>query len=265
VGEVIKRTVGLRKVALELGNNSATIVHHDADLSTAAEACARQAFSNSGQVCISVQRVYVHNSVADEFITSMTKVAEALKVGNPEDASVEVGPMIDSGAADRAMRIIADAVEGGAEIACGGTRTGNTVHPTVLLDTASDRLAMCDEVFAPIVSVVRYDDLQTVIGEINQGRFGLQCGVFTGSLETAFAAGHSLRMGGVIINGTSRYRADVMPYGGIKASGEGREGPKYVVEEMTERKLVVLNLTASPNRNMKAAPAAQTPGNERNS
>lgn len=246
VGLHIKRTVGLRKVALELGNNSATIVASDANIAQAADACARQAFSNSGQVCISVQRIYVHEDIADTFIDQLVTVTKSLKSGNPEDDSVNVGPVINEAAAQRALELIDSATSAGAQLATGGELNGNCISPTVLIEPNRDHPVVSEEAFAPIVSVMRYTNLDELIHDINDGMYGLQTGIFTSSIETAFKAVHGLRMGGVIVNGTSRYRADVMPYGGIKASGSGREGPKYAVEEMTETKLVIFNLQESP-------------------
>lgn len=246
VGLHIRTTVGMRKVALELGNNSATIVDADAEILKAADACARQAFSNSGQVCISVQRIYVHESIADKFLKELVSVTKSLTIGDPEDEAVNVGPVISEAAAQRALTLIESATASGAQILTGGELSGNCISPTILLEPNREHPVVSEEVFAPIVSVMKFSDLNRVIEEINEGIYGLQTGIFTSNIESAFKAIHGLRMGGVIVNGTSRYRADVMPYGGIKASGSGREGPKFAVEEMTEQKLVVFNLAETP-------------------
>lgn len=240
VGEHIRSVVGLRRTRLELGNNSATIVEPDADLDLAASLVARQAFTNAGQVCISVQRVYAHVDVYPEFLEKVKALAMELRVGDPLDETTDVGPMISEDAARRAESLVAAAVSAGARVELGGRREGSVMQPTVLTNVSETMSVVCTEAFAPIVSILNYSSLDEVLATINEGEYGLQTGIFTRDIRTAFAAARKLKMGGVIINGTSRYRADVMPYGGVKASGEGREGPLYALMDMTDERLIVL-------------------------
>ena len=242
VGERIKTRSGLRRVTLELGNNSAVIVHRDADLATAARLSAARAFANAGQVCISVQRIYVHRDVVDAFREALVAATRALRVGDPLDPETDVGPMISEAEAARAEAWVQEAVAGGARILTGGTREGALLQPTVLVDVRPDMKVVCNEIFAPVVTVIPYETLNEAIEAVNDSPYGLQAGVFTESLEVAMEAARRIRVGGVMINDTSSYRADLMPYGGIKGSGIGREGPRYAIEEMTDLKLVVFNL-----------------------
>ncbi|UFJ41411.1 aldehyde dehydrogenase family protein [Brevibacillus humidisoli] len=243
VGRHIKSTTGIRKVTLELGNNSPNIVHEDApDLDRAAELCVTRGFSNAGQACISVQRVYVHRDIYDTFVEKAVRVVQSLKVGNPEDPTTDVGPMITEKEAKRAEEWIQEAVDGGAKVAVGGTREGAVLYPTVLTNVTPEMKVMCQEVFAPVISIVPYDEIDEAFREANESRFGLQVGLFTANLQLAMRAAHELEFGGVIINDVSTYRADVMPYGGVKDSGIGKEGPRYAVQEMTDERIVVINL-----------------------
>lgn len=241
VGRRIKSKTGIRKVTLELGNNSPNIVHCDAaDIGRASELCVTRGFANAGQACISVQRIYVHQSILEPFAKNAVTIAERLITGNPEDPQTDVGPMISEQEAKRAEAWIQEAVLGGAKIVCGGKRTGAVLQPTILVDVKPDMKVVCQEVFAPIISIIPYTDIQEAFAQANDSPFGLQAGVFTASLEVAMQAMQQLAFGGVMINDVSTYRVDVMPYGGIKDSGLGREGPRYAVQEMTEERLVVI-------------------------
>ncbi|ALS24627.1 MULTISPECIES: aldehyde dehydrogenase family protein [Paenibacillus] len=243
VGRHIKSATGIRKVTLELGNNSPNIVHRDApDLQRAAELCVTRGYSNAGQACISVQRVYVHQDVFNEFVDKAIQVAQKLKVGDPKDPSTDIGPMIAEREAIRAESWIKEAVAQGAKIAFGGTREGAVLQPTILTNTTPDMKVMCQEVFAPVISIVPYEDIDDAFRQVNDSRFGLQAGFFTNDLQLAMRAAHELEFGGVIINDVSTYRADVMPYGGVKDSGTGKEGPHHAVQEMTDEKIVVIHM-----------------------
>ncbi len=243
VGRQIKSAIGIRKVTLELGNNSPNIVHEDApDLAKAAELCVSRGMANNGQACISVQRVYVHRNVYDMFVEQAVEAAAALKVGDPADPSTDIGPMISEKEAKRVESWIDEAIAQGAKVAFGGKRNGAFMEPTILVDVKADMKVMCQEIFAPAINIVPYDDVNQAFQWANDTRFGLQAGLFTSNLQLALRAAHELQFGGVIINDVSTTRADVMPYGGVKDSGIGREGPKYAVQEMTDERIVVINL-----------------------
>lgn len=243
VGRHIKSKTGIRKVALELGNNSPNIVHRDApDLARAAELCVARGFANAGQACISVQRVYVHRDVYDDFVEKAVAYARGLKCGDPRDPETDVGPMISEAEAKRAESWINEAVQAGAKVAVGGKRSGAVLEPTILVDVNDEMKVVCQEVFAPVISILPYDDIEEAFSRANASNLGLQVGLFTSNLHLAMRAAQTLEFGGVIINDVSTYRADVMPYGGIKDSGIGKEGPHYSIREMTDERLVVLNL-----------------------
>lgn len=243
VARRIQARAGLKKVVLELGNNSANIVHADADLPRAAELLARKAYGSAGQFCVSVQRIYVHRDVAGRFADLMAEAAARLKVGDPEDPETDVGPLISEAEARRVEAWIEEAVAGGARVLCGGRRTGALVEPTLLAGVRPDMKVVCQEVFGPVASIVPYDDFDEAVRLVNDSPYGLQAGVFTRDLALAWKAALEIECGGVIINDTSSFRADLMPYGGVKESGVGREGPRYAVEEMTEVRMVVFNLS----------------------
>ncbi|MEJ8546946.1 aldehyde dehydrogenase family protein [Brevibacillus borstelensis] len=244
VGRHIKSATGIRRVTLELGNNSPNIVHRDApDLGQAAELCVTRGFSNAGQACISVQRVYVHRDVYESFVERAVKVAQSLRVGDPTDPATDVGPMISEKEAKRAEAWISEAIEQGAKAACGGRREGAILYPTVLVNVTPEMKVVCQEVFAPVISIIPFDDIEDAFRQANDSRLGLQVGLFTSNLQLAMRAVHELEFGGVIINDVSTFRADVMPYGGVKDSGIGKEGPRWAVEEMTEERVVVINLS----------------------
>jgi acyl-CoA reductase-like NAD-dependent aldehyde dehydrogenase len=233
---------GMKKVLLELGGNASTIVHDDADLERAAEICAKTGFSNSGQSCISVQRVYVHKSVIAEFAERLKTEVQKLKAGDPLLPDTDVGTLVHEGAAKRIEQWIEKAVKEGATLLTGGKRHGASVEPTVLLNPAKTSNVVCQEVFGPIVGIIPYDSIEEAIEETNNSSFGLQAGVFTNKMDIAYQVAHALEVGGVVINGSSNFRLDHWPYGGVKNSGIGREGPRYAIEDMTETKMIVLRL-----------------------
>jgi succinate-semialdehyde dehydrogenase/glutarate-semialdehyde dehydrogenase len=242
VGRRLQQTVGLRPIALELGSISATLVCADADLERAAPRCAASGFRRAGQVCTSTQRLFVDEAVHDRFLALLVEAARAIKVGDPRDAATVVGPMIAEADAVRAERWIAEAVRQGAAVAHGGTRTGSLLEPTILTATRPDMRVMCEEVFAPVLSVIPFRSLDEAIDQINSVPFGLAAGVFTSDINRAMYAARRIHVGIVHVNEPSSSRADLIPFGGVKDSGLGREGPKYAMQEMTEERLVTLSL-----------------------
>jgi acyl-CoA reductase-like NAD-dependent aldehyde dehydrogenase len=242
VGAEIKAASGLRRVALELGGDGPTIVHADASLEESAPICARNSMRLAGQSCISVQNVYVHESLYEPFVERLVTEVKALKVGDPLDPVTDVGTLIDEAAAKRVESWVAEAVTGGARLLAGGRRRGAQLEPTVLVGVRPDMRVVCEEVFGPVVSIQRYSEIDTVFERISASRYGLQCGVFTKSIDVAMRAVRSIRTGGVILNGSSTWRTDQLAYGGVKDSGIGREGPKYAIKDMTDERIVVLNL-----------------------
>jgi acyl-CoA reductase-like NAD-dependent aldehyde dehydrogenase len=242
VGKLIREKAGLRKVALELGNNSATVVHKDANLEQAASLIAQKSFNNAGQVCISVQRVYVHEDVFGAFISLLKEKTETFVVGNPLDETTDIGPMIRISEAERVEAWVNEAVEQGALIELGGIRNGAFYYPTILTNVKEDMKVCRQEVFGPVVSIVPYQTEDEVIAKVNDSDYGLQAGLFTNDLKFAMKAAREIEVGGLIVNDASAYRVDHMPYGGVKNSGTGKEGPKYAIEEMTEERIVVFNL-----------------------
>lgn len=243
VGRWIAQRTGLRRALLELGGNAATIVHADANLDAAAQAVARAGYSNSGQSCISVQRLYVHRSVLQPFLDRFLPQVAALKVGDPLDPEADIGTMVDEAAARRVEAWVDEAVQGGARVLLGHRRQGATYWPTVLTDVKPQDKVVCCEVFGPVVSVIPYDDLEDCFRQVNDSEYGLQAGIYTRSLAVALAAADRLQVGGVVVNGPSTFRLDPMPYGGVKHSGMGREGPRFAVEAMTEMRLVIIDQT----------------------
>ena len=242
VGEEIMKKAGIKKVTMELGNNSATIIDETSNIEKAVPRCVVSAFACSGQVCISLQRLYVHRNVADKFIEEFVKKVKALKVGNPLDKDTDVGPMIDESEAKRAEEWIKEAVSQGAKLLVGGKREKGVLYPTVLTDVQDDMKVVCQEIFAPVVTIEIFDDFKKAVAKANNTPYGLQAGVFTNDIYNAYYAIDNIDVGGVMINDTSMYRVDHMPYGGNKLSGIGREGVKYAIEEMTNIKMVVFNL-----------------------
>ncbi|WP_110113856.1 aldehyde dehydrogenase family protein [Bacillus sp. CGMCC 1.16541] len=242
VGEIIRSKAGLRKVALELGNNSATIVHHDANIEQAATLVSQKSFNNAGQVCISVQRVYVHEDVYETFVNKLHEKTTKLVVGNPLDESTDIGPMIRLTEAERVEQWVNEAVEQGAHVVTGGKRNGAFYEPTILTNVHDDMKVCRQEVFGPVVSVATYKEVDEVIAKVNDSDYGLQAGLFTNDLNFAMKAAREVEVGGLIVNDASAYRVDHMPYGGVKRSGTGKEGPAYAIEEMTEERIIVFNL-----------------------
>lgn len=242
VGEHIRSIAGLKEVVLELGNNSGNIVHSDADYKTAAKLLAAKAYGSAGQFCISVQRIYVHRPILEQFSQAFLEETAKLKVGDPLDPATDVGPLITEGEASRVQDWVDEAVSQGATVLSGGRREGPVVMPTALTNVNPDMKVVAQEIFGPVASLIAYDDFDEALELVNQSAYGLQAGVFTNDIGRAWKAAKTIETGGVIINDTSSYRADLMPYGGIRLSGIGREGPRFAVEEMTEIRMVVFNL-----------------------
>jgi acyl-CoA reductase-like NAD-dependent aldehyde dehydrogenase len=244
VGRIVKSESGLARTHLELGANSATIVAADADLDRVAALVARAGYRKAGQVCTSVQRLLVHRAVATDLAERLTAIISALRAGDPRDPFVDVGPLISVADAERASDWI-EAARGKGTSIVGGERNGAVLEPTLVVEPDAHSRLLTDEVFAPVVSLVSVDSVDSAIDLVNAGPYGLQTGVFTQDIDRAFSAARRLRVGGVIINDTSSYHADAMPYGGVKASGHGVEGPKYAVQDMTDPRIIVLNLHPS--------------------
>ncbi len=242
VGWDLKKKSGRKHVTLELGGNAGVIVHSDADIDFAAERCAFGGFTFAGQSCISVQRILVEQGVMGAFLRSFVPRVQALKVGNPLDESTDVGPVINESDARRTEEWVNEAVTAGAKVLCGGRRTGSLYEPTVLTGTRPDMRVNCQELFAPVVTVESYADFADAVRTINDSAFGLQAGLFTRDAGHLFSAYDQLDVGGVIVGDVPTFRIDHMPYGGMKDSGMGREGIRYAIEEMTVRKLLVMNL-----------------------
>ena len=241
-GWAIRSKAGAKRVVLELGGNAGVIIEPDADLAWAASRCAVGGFTYAGQSCISTQRIYVHEDVVEAFLDAFLPKVAALEVGNVLDERTEVGPMISLDAARRVERWIEEAKAGGAEVAAGGSRKGAFLTPTVLLRTTPEMKVNCEEVFAPLVTVTPYRRLDDAIEAVNRSPFGLQAGVFTRDVRTLFRLHAELDVGGVNGNDMPGYRVDRLPYGGAKASGLGREGVRYAIEEMTELRVLTIKL-----------------------
>ncbi len=241
VGWSLKERAGRKRVTLELGGNAPVIVHADADPPFAAERIAWGGFVQSGQTCISVQRVYVHASLYDGFVADLVRCVEQLAVGDPLDEQTDVGPLIDHGAATRVEGWIEEAVAGGAKVLTGGARNGRMWQPTVMTEAKEEMRISCEEAFAPLVVVYRFDDVDEAIERASATKFGLQAGLFTRDLGVVEKAFERIETGGLMVNDVSTFRVDHMPYGGVKHSGSGREGLRYAIEEMTELKLLTIN------------------------
>jgi len=241
-GWELRKRAGKKRVALELGGNAGVIIHSDADLDFAAERCVAGGFSYAGQTCISVQRIFVERSVVDKFLDILVPRVARLKVGDPLEDKTDIGPMIRESDAKRAVEWVEEAVAGGARLLCGGKRDGSLMQPTVLTGTKPTMRVNCLEIFGPVVTVEAYDDFQEAVRRVNDSAFGLQAGVFTRDTRLLFHAYDELQVGGVIAGDVPTFRMDHMPYGGVKESGIGREGLRYAIEEMTERKLLVMNV-----------------------
>src|SRR3954470_4980249 len=242
VGWGLKERAPKKKVNLELGNATPVIVAADADLDAAAAALAANSFSFAGQSCISVQRIYVERAAYDELLERMLPRVEALQVGDPADEETDVGPVIDADAKERVLAWVDEARKAGAEVLAGGEERDSLLQPTVIAGAKHDLKVSCEEVFGPVVTVNAVDSIDEAIELANGTRYGLQAGVFTSSLNTALRAARELDFGGVTVNEAPTFRSDQMPYGGVKDSGNTREGPHYAVRELTEEHLVVLAL-----------------------
>src|SRR5689334_3135656 len=241
VGWKLRERASRKKVSLELGNSTPVIVLADADLDKAATAVATHGYSFAGQSCISVQRVYVEDSAYDAFVEKVRPKVEALVTGDPLDPQTQVGPVIDEGNRDRILDWVKEAVSGGAKLITGGdTDDAGLLRPTLLGDVDLDMKVACDEVFGPVVTLARVRDLDEAVEKANGTGYGLQAGIFTSNINKALQATRVLDFGGVTVNEAPTYRADQMPYGGVKESGNTREGPKYAVHEMTEPRLVII-------------------------
>lgn len=246
VGWRLKAKCGKKKVTLELGGNAGVIIEPDAELDLAAQRCAVGGFGYAGQTCISVQRVFVHQSVVDVFTTKLLMHVARLKAGDPTDETTTIGPVIDQAAAHRIENWISDAVAQGAQVLLGGRRMGSVVEATVLADVTMEMKVSCEEVFGPVVTVTPYRQLSDAIALLNQSEYGLQAGLFTQDVNKIFYAFRHLEVGAVLANEIPTFRADHMPYGGVKDSGLGREGISAAIEDMTEPRLLVLNLKDPP-------------------
>jgi acyl-CoA reductase-like NAD-dependent aldehyde dehydrogenase len=241
VGWALRERAARKKVTLELGNATPVVVAADADVDAAAAKLAANAFSFAGQSCISVQRVYVERAAYDAFLASFLPRVEELRVGDPGDEDTDVGPVIDDGARERILAWIDEARRAGAEILAGGEADGPFLRPTVIAGAPPDAKVACEEVFGPVCTVDAVGSLDEALARANGTRYGLQAGIFTASLDTALRAARELDFGGVTVNEAPTFRADQMPYGGVKDSGNTREGPPYTVREMTEERLVVVD------------------------
>ena len=240
VGRIITQQAGIKKVSLELGGNAATYIDRHADLKTAAQRCAYGAFYNSGQVCISLQRIYVHEEIYEEFAEAMAEETNKLKVGSPYEEDTFMGPLINNDARHRARSWVASAKNEGARVVAGGEEIDGIFPPTVMADVTDDMKIICEEVFAPIVSLVAVGSYEEAIGKMNDSPYGLQFSIFTNDLDMTKRFIDDAECGGVVINDIPTTRFDIQPYGGSKLSGIGREGPKWALEEFTEIKSIVI-------------------------
>lgn len=238
-GRAVRDAAGMRPCMLELGGIGPTVVHDDADLDRAADACVAAGYRLAGQSCASVQNVFVHESVAARFEDAMLARVRRLKLGNPLDAQTDLGPVIHSTAAERITTRIREAIAEGARLLCGGGREGNLVQPTLLADVTLTSRVACEEIFGPVVNLHRYSDLTRVIDWVNDSGFGINFGLFTRSIAVALQVHRSVIAGAVIVNGSSTFRPDQMPYGGDRLSGYGRECPRDTVRAMTRERLIV--------------------------
>ena len=241
IGWYLKGLDPRKRVTLELGGNAGVIVHSDADLDLAAKRIAFGGYYQAGQSCISVQRVLVQSEVYEDFAARLVKEVEGLKVGDPLDPTVDVGPVIDAGNVERIDEWVREAVSEGAEILTGGKAESPFYHPTLISHVRPEMKVCREEIFGPVVTIMPYQTFEEAIGLVNDSRYGLQAGVFTNDLNRAFQAHRELEVGGIIINDQSAFRSDQMPYGGSKDSGFGREGLRYAMEEMTEPRIMVLS------------------------
>jgi glyceraldehyde-3-phosphate dehydrogenase (NADP+) len=241
-GKRISANAGIKKLSLELGSNSAMIVTENADVDKAAQSAVNGGFQNAGQVCISVQRVFVHEKIYDEFVSKTVEKARTFKYGNPELETSEMGPVVDENNAKRIIEWINEAVSHGAKLVTGGERNYTLIPPTILIDVPLNTKMMTNELFGPAIGVRKFKKLDEAIELVNSSQYGLQAAIFTRDIKEAFKAANGIEAGGVMINEGPRYRADFMPYGGYKNSGIGREGVKFAIDEMSELKVVCFDL-----------------------
>lgn len=246
VGWMLKAKCGKKKVTLELGGNAGVVIEPDADLELVAQRCAVGGFGYAGQTCISVQRVFVHHSVADVFTTKLLMHVARLKMGDPADETTSLGPLIDPAAAQRVETWIREAVADGARVLLGGKRMGSLVEATVLSNVKPDMKVSCKEVFGPVVTVTPYRQLSEAVALLNQSDYGLQAGIFTQDINKIFYAFRHVEVGALLANEIPTFRADHMPYGGVKDSGLGREGVRAAIEDMTEPRMLIMNLKEPP-------------------
>ena len=242
VGERIALNAGLKKLSMELGSNSGVIIDENTDITKAVPAVKVGAFGYSGQVCIHCQRAYIHESVYDEFKKKIIDAANSLVIGDPLEMRTDIGPMIDEKEIIRIQSWLKEAESEGAKILCGGQREGMVFKPTVVENVTEDMKIVKDETFAPTLSLIPFTDFKDAVSKLNNSVYGLQAGIFTDNVKNAYYAIDTLDVGGVMINDIPTFRIDLMPYGGMKSSGYGREGPRYAVEEMTEIKCVRFHL-----------------------
>lgn len=242
VGFNIVKKAGIKKISLELGSNSALILSDKGDYKSCAEVTVKGGYAVAGQVCISVQRVLVHKKVLEDYLNYLIPLVENIKIGNPMKEETDMGPMITESAAKRVEEWIREAVNLGGKILIGGERDRTLMEPTVLIDVPLEAKVIKEEVFGPVVTIIPFESLEEAIKIANDSKYGLQAGIFTDDLEEVFYAIKNLEVGGIMVNEGPSYRADFMPYGGVKDSGIGREGVKYALEEMTEIKTICFNL-----------------------
>ncbi|MFC1563271.1 aldehyde dehydrogenase family protein, partial [candidate division KSB1 bacterium] len=243
VGFYLKNISGKKKVVLELGGNAGVIIHSDTDINYAAERCAIGGFAYSGQMCISLQRIFVHNQIFEKFSEVFLEKVKNLKFGDPMNEDTIVGPLINEKSAKRTEEWINEAITNGAKVLTGGNRNKNIFEPTVITDVSPNLKVCSNEIFAPVITLTKYEDFNDAVKEVDNSRFGLQAGIFTTDINKIWHAYENIEVGGMIINDVPTFRIDHMPYGGVKDSGRGREGIKYAIEDMTETKLLVLNFS----------------------
>ena len=241
VGNIITKNAGIKKISLELGGNAATFIEKSTDIEYAAKRCAFGAFYNSGQVCISLQRIYVHKPIYDTFASALKIEVEKLVVGDPYNSDTFVGPLINDGSIQRAKEWIHSAIDEGATVLTGNKSENQLFYPTVMKDVRDDMNIVCQEVFAPIVSLIAVDEYKDAIKKMNDSPYGLQFSIFTNSLSLTKSFINDANSGGVVINDIPTLRFDIQPYGGVKLSGIGREGPEFAIEEFTDIKSVIIN------------------------
>jgi acyl-CoA reductase-like NAD-dependent aldehyde dehydrogenase len=237
----MKSKAGRKRVVLELGGNAAVVVDEGVDPAGIMGRLIQGSFANAGQSCIAIQRILIHESLKQMFLSGLLSAVSEIPVGDPFDDRTVVGPMVDEQSAKKVEGWLEEARSGGAKILCGGKRNGALLEPTVVVDVRSEMKVCAQEVFAPVVTVESFSTFDQAVGIVNNSRYGLQAGVFTNNLKNAMRAFEEFEVGGVILNDVPTFRIDHMPYGGIKESGFGREGIRYAIEEMTQLKLLVAN------------------------